>query len=244
MRPEDAEALEEMERQHELGEIVRRVRRAISMGRIDEAEKYAVRVQQIAPETTTAEELLGDLAMERGEFEQAREHYQRALEIEPANADAEARLGEAVLRIREGVDARVRMQEAVENPEEYTPFSKSPIVAAVYSVVPGLGQLYNQQYEKGLALVTAAMLLLAWVLSEVLSYTGASMIAVARNPRLRSEAAQEIVEAYGPMMWTLVALAVAAYFAIWIYSIVDAYRTCARMAEEADAFGVELDADR
>lgn len=241
MRPDDAAALEEMERQHRLAELVRRTRRALAINRPAQAEQLAAEAAELAPDTTTVEELLGDVAMAGERYETARKHYERALEIEPINADAEAKLGEAVINIRQGTDLRDRMEQAVEHPEDYRGFHKSPVVAAIYSIIPGVGQLYNQQYEKGLAIVAAAMLLLAWVLSEVLAFTGASLIAGARNPRLHTEEARQVVEGYGPFMWTLIALAIAAYLVLWIYSIWDAYHTCCRMAKEADALGVEID---
>ncbi len=240
MRRDDAQILEEMERQHKLGDLVRRTLRAISMGRIDQAENYAGQAQELAPDTTTVEELLGDLAMAKGHYEDAREHYERALEIEPINEDAEEKLGEAVIKIREGTDVIERMEDAVENPDEYRGFHKNPVIAAIYSIIPGAGQLYNQQYEKGLAMAAGAILLFAWALSEIVAYTGASMIAGARNSRLATEQAQQVMEGYGPLMWTLITLAIVAYLAILAYSIWDAYHTCARMKKEADEFGVEV----
>ncbi|MBD3291957.1 MAG: hypothetical protein GF393_03470 [Armatimonadia bacterium] len=240
-REEDREALEEMERQHRLGELVKRTRRAIAMNRPAEAEKLAAEATELAPDTTTVEELLGDVAMARARYVEARKHYERALEIEPINADAEAKLGEAVIRIRSATDVRDRMEDAVENPDEYKGFRKTPITAAFYSIIPGLGQLYNGEYYKGLIIAAIEMLLLAWLLSKLLAYQGASLIAGAQNPRLDPEAARQVVEGYGAFTWTLIVLAIVAYLAIWVYSIFDAWKTCTRLAKEADEMGVEVD---
>ncbi len=238
MRQDDRQALDEMERQHQLGELVRRTRRAIAMNRPDQAEVLAAQAAEFAPDTTTVEELLGDVAMAQGRYVEARRHFERALEIEPINADAEAKLGEAVIKIRASTDVVERMEHAVENPDEYKPFRKNPLTAAFYSAIPGLGQLYCGEYYKGLAMAGSAMLLLAWVLSRLLAYQGASLIAGASNPRLNPAAAQQVVEGYGPFTWTLIVLAIIAYIAIWVYSIFDAWTTCQRMAKEQDTMGV------
>lgn len=241
MRRDDAGALEEMERGHQLSELVRRTRRALSMNRPDQAQKLAAEVVELAPDTTTAEELLGDVAMAQGRFVEARRHFERALEIEPINADAERKLGEAVLRIGGSVRLKERMEEAVENPEEYSRFRRTPLVAAAYSVVPGFGQLYNQQYEKGLAMTAVAMALLAWVLSELLGYSGTSLISEAPNPSLDTARARELLaQQYDTLWWVLIILAIAAYMVLWVYSVWDAYMTCKRMAREADELGIEM----
>ncbi|MGC9317091.1 MAG: hypothetical protein ACP5KN_03540 [Armatimonadota bacterium] len=244
MPPDDADELEEMQRQHELGQLVTRTKRAISMGDLHEAEQFARQATELAPDTTTVEELLGDLAMAKRDYTAARDHYQRALQIEPINADAEEKLGEAVLHIEQGSRVRERMEKAVDHPDEYTGFRRNPIVAAFYSVIPGLGQLYNHEYEKGLAMAGAAMLLLAWVLSKLLAYSGANLIADATNPQLDTERARQVVEGFGPLTWTLIVLAIVAYLGIWVYSVVDAYRVCAEQAREADDLGVELEPER
>jgi len=237
-------SIEDLERERQLGDLVRRAHRAIGMGRPDQAARFAEEAAALAPETTTIEELLGDVAMAEGHFVEARQHYHRALEIEPSNADAEEKYAEAVLRIDSTTRRVERMEEAVDSPDEYTAFRRNPVAAAFWSVIPGFGQLYNHEYEKGLAMLGAAMLLLAWLLSKLLTYSGASLIAGARNPRLDTEGARQVVEGYSAVTWTLIVLAIIAYVAIWVYSIFDAYRVCAEQAKEADDLGVELGAGR
>ncbi len=236
----DADSIEELERELQLGDLVRRARRAIGLGRPDQAAKLAQEAVALAPGTTTVEELLGDVAMADGRFVEARDHYHRALEIEPSNADAEEKYAQAVLRIDSATRRVERMEEAVDSPDEYTAFRRNPVSAAFWSTIPGFGQLYNHEYEKGLAMLGAAMILLAWLLSKLLSYSGASLIAGARNPRLDTEGARQVIEGYGALTWALIVLAIIAYLAIWVYSIFDAYRVCSRQAREADDLGVEL----
>ncbi len=83
--------LEEMERQHQLGELVRRTRRAISANRFTQAETLAAEANELAPDTTTVEELLGDVAMAQKRYEDARRHFERALAIGPSLLGVNAR---------------------------------------------------------------------------------------------------------------------------------------------------------
>ncbi len=230
------------EREAELGKLFLRARRALNQGKIPQAESIAEQIQQMVPDTTSAEELSGDVAMANKRYGEARDRFQRALEIEPANSDAERKYGEAVLVIAQGSRLRERVEEIAEDPEAYKSQKKLPWLAAFYSVIPGLGQVYNRQYEKGMALVAGALILLAWILSQLVSYSGASLIAESgrRSGKLDVDRAQQVVDAWGPLTWALVSLAIAVYLAITIYSILDAYRTCKQDIQEADELGVEV----
>lgn len=233
---------DEIDRDIALGKLYAQARRALTQGDVARAADLADQATSLAPDTTSTEELLGDVALARKCYSEARDHYHRALEIEPANVDAERKYGEAVLMLARGERLRARVAEVAEDPTRLQRSHKIPWVAAFYSIIPGLGQIYNRQYEKGLALIAAGLILLSWVLSQVISYYSAGMIVEAGRPhgKLDTERAQQVVEAWGPLMWTLVVLAIVVYLGLWAYSVVDAYRTCKEDLREEDELGVDL----
>ncbi|MCD6361849.1 MAG: tetratricopeptide repeat protein [Armatimonadetes bacterium] len=241
--PQDASGpIDEVERDIALGKLYTRARRLLSRGQVELAAEVVAEVVELAPGTTSAEELLGDVAMARGDYEQARDHYLRATEIEPANADAERKYGEAVLEVARRQRLRHRVEEVAEDPDSYQRSRKIPWIAAFYSIIPGLGQIYNRRYEKGLALIASALILLSWVLSQLISYYSAGLVVSAGHShgKLDTERAREVVAAWGPLTWALVVLAVIAYLGIWVYSILDAYHTCVQDTREEDQLGVDL----
>ena len=156
MADSDSGPADEIEREIALGKLYTQARRALSQGRLQKAIELAGEITLIAPDATSTEELLGDVASAQKRYSEARAHYKRALVIEPANIDAERKYGEVVLELSRGDRVRRRVEEVAEDPAKYRRFRKIPWVAAFYSVIPGLGQIYNRQYEKGMALVAAA----------------------------------------------------------------------------------------
>lgn len=233
---------DEVDREIALGKLHVQARRALGQGQVDRAAELAEQTAALDPDATSTEELLGDVALAQKRYPEARDHYQRALQIEPANADAERKYGEAVLVLARGQRLRARVTEVAEDPTKLQRSHKIPWVAAFYSIIPGLGQIYNRQYEKGLALIAAALILLSWVLSQIISYYSAEMIVEAGRPhgKLDTERARQVVQAWGPLTWTLVVLAMVVYLGIWLYSILDAYRTCKEDIREEDELGVDL----
>ncbi len=232
----------DIDRDAELGKLYTSARRALGRGKVKQAAVIVEQIVALAPDTTSSEELLGDVAMAEGRVVEARDHYLKAIEIEKANADAERKYGEAVLAIAQGEDLRKRVQEVADNPEGYRGFRRTPWMAAMYSLIPGAGQIYNREYEKGLALVAGGLILLSWILAQLVSYSSASLIVEAARPsgKLNIERAQQLVQAWGPWTWAGVVLAIIIYLGIVVYSILDAYRTCEQQADEADEVGVEL----
>lgn len=242
MRGPDDRSDNDIDREVELGKLYTRARRALGGGKVEQAAVIVEQIVALAPDTTSSEELLGDVAMAEGRTVEARDHYLRAMEIEEANADAERKYGEAVLAVTQGESFRKRVEEVVDNPEGYQRFRKTPWLAATYSLIPGAGQIYNREYEKGLALVASGLILLSWILAQLVSYSSASLIVEAARPsgKLNIERAQRLVQAWGPWTWAAMVLAIIIYLGILVYSMLDAYRTCEQQADEADEVGVEL----
>lgn len=242
MRGPDDLSDSDIDREVKLGKLYTSARRALNRGKIEQAAVIVEQIVALAPDTTSSEELLGDVAMAEGRKVEARDHYQRAMEIEEANADAERKYGEAVLAIAQGASFRKRVEEVADSPEGYQRFRKVPWMAAIYSIIPGAGQIYNREYEKGLALVAGGLILLSWILSQLVSYSSASLIVEAGRPsgKLNTERAQQVVQAWGPWTWAAIVLAIIVYVGMMIYSILDAYHTCKVQADEADDVGVEL----
>ncbi len=237
---------EEQEREYQLGELYTKARRALRRGQIAAADKLVQEAAALAPDTTSVEELLGDVALAQKNYADAKRHFERALEIEPINADAERKLGEVVLVLGQAEHLRQRVEDVTEDPTKRVRFTKQPLVAALLSFVfPGFGQLYNSQHEKGLGLFALCALLLMLLLDRLIMSPFARMARqAARHGHVgiseQMERTRDALAHYGFVAWTLIALGIAVYLGLWIYTIVDAYRTCQQQAREADELGVEI----
>jgi len=237
---------EDQEREYQLGQLYTRARRALRRGQLAEADNIAQAAARLAPDTTSVEELRGDVALAHKNYAEARQHFQRALEIESANADAERKLGQLAIILDDAQRLRRRVEEVAEDPSKRFRFSKQPTLAALLSVIfPGFGQLYNSQYEKGLGMFATAFTLLIVLIDRLLFSPFVTMAReAAHGGRVpvgeQMERTRDLVAGYGFLAWTLIALGILAYLALWTYSVVDAYKTCQQQAREADDLGVEL----
>lgn len=143
-------------------------RLALHVRRIEEALEIAQRLVAAKPSSTTAHELLGDVKAALGQLEEAEKEFRLAAELEPANADAHRKLGEVVLR-RKSAEFEQRMLEM--QLEDRTlrgaPHPEAEGAAIRSGLFPGLGQLYNGDYEKGAALAAGGMITLGLAVNGV-----------------------------------------------------------------------------
>ncbi len=140
-----------------LGETVSR---ALYFQRLEEAERAVVKLAEVAPDSTTTWELRGDVLLAQGKLPEASQAFEKAIELEPANADAERKFAAVQLDLSEAQGQREMLESG--NLEQLRgAVSKEPGAAAARSAFfPGLGQVYNGEYEKGVAMFVVAFALL------------------------------------------------------------------------------------
>ncbi len=198
--------------EEEFGRLAEQVARALDFGRLPEATQAVARLLKMAPESTTAHELHGDVLRAQGNVQAAREAYRKSMELEPANADAERKYAELTLQVAETQGDRAALLAGDLTKFRGAPH-KDPGGAAARSLIfPGLGQLYNGDFELGLGLAVAALVLLV----PVLLWWAAPLVEAMLVPMIHRTA-----EPPGVGGW----LSLVALIGVYGYSAVEAYRT-------------------
>ncbi len=144
----------------ELGLLYEKLRAALHYQRIEEAEKTANKLLEAAPESTTSWELWGDVLLAQGKIEEAADAFKKAVELEPANADAERKYASVQLDLHQAKWQRQAL-ESGDLSQFRGAANKEPGTAAARSALfPGLGQVYNGEYEKGLIMFFVGLVFL------------------------------------------------------------------------------------
>ncbi len=138
-----------------------KARLALHLARLEEASDLATRMLAARPESTTAHELMGDVYALTNKLAEAEAEFRLASELEPANADAQRKLGEVVLRRAAPSFDRLLLEADLADRSHRGMHKANPQAAAFRSALfPGLGQLYNGEYERGLVLAGLGIILL------------------------------------------------------------------------------------
>lgn len=189
----------------EFQELYDKARMALHVGHADQALELASAMVEARPESTTAHEVLGDAYAAMGKLTEAEAAYRRAIELEPANADAQRKLGEVVLRLKDREFQRQMMEARLQEQAFRGMPTPEPQAAALRSgLFPGLGQLYNGEYEKGFALAVAGLVCLG-----LMAHGGFAMM---------------LPEEYNPWAVWYVVIGASLGLGIYVYSIWDAAR--------------------
>lgn len=203
----------------QFGRLYETALRELRFGNRQVAAEIAEQLLAAAPESTSAHELAGDVLAAQGKRSQARDHYRRAVDLEPANADAERKYAEAALVIG-SAERTKRLLETGSVDELRGAVAKNPGAAVTRSLFfPGLGQLYNGDYEKGLIACVVSLPLLG------LGLWGVSNLIMAASPRATST--PSVLE------HVLGLLGIFGYGALLAWSVWDAWR--AGQAEQPDS---------
>jgi tetratricopeptide (TPR) repeat protein len=248
MAMDSAERRDEIEEELQAAEFERlygTVRMQLRRGQTDSAAQAAAELLERWPESTTAHELMGDVLQVQGKTTQAMAAFTKARELEPANADAERKYAALLLRTGETERRRERMTMALENPAAHVRTKQNrPVVAAALAFVfPGFGQVYNDDYVKGLGLFAGASVLLILLVNDLVinPYTEA-IRAQGRRHGLsvdrQIEATRAALSGFGVLHWALIFMCVMALIALSVYGIWDAYKIAQRMQAEQDEIGV------
>ncbi len=224
--------------QVELEKLLSRVQLLLRTGDLTGAQETASELAEQYPDSTSAHEQLGDVYLAMGRSAQARRHYRRALQLEPANADAERKFAGALVDMSPDEQRRQAIRSLVSGSEDYEPSPRRPLNAVLAAgLFPGLGQLYNRQYEKGLALFGgAAVLVMLLFYGFVMKPWGVVAHQSAGETltwQQQMQQAQEVLVNMPAGHWVLLICGTVLFVAAHAYCIYDAYKTA---HEQVDAF--------
>lgn len=207
-------------------EVMNRIRELLGQatlarirGRKEEALKLAQEALTLDEGNGEAHELVGDLLMDLNRGEQALGSFQRARELMPDRVALEDKMARAALRKAKRLETLARSEALLAGKEGAARRKRSPGYAALLSlIVPGLGQLYNGEVVKGLAMVAAFVLLAPLAMLAVLREVSAA-VGVFGGPSGPQMGVGGVLSALssGEALVVIIPLA-----GLWIYAIADA----------------------
>ncbi len=159
-------------------------------------------------------EFIGDILMGLNRGADALNSFKRARELNPSRVELEDKVGRAAIQRGAVMDSMAHMQAVLEGRAPQEPKRSTAIAAISSLLLPGLGQLYNGEFGKGLGLIAA---FLAFALPGIL----VTLRQVATSPG----AAQDYLSLLrGSVLW-LAPLAL-----IYLYAVADAVVRASRTA--------------
>ncbi len=151
--PDDPDKIDQAER------TLREANLARVRGQNSVADRLLREAADLAPNTASVLEAVGDNQVANNRFRDAKLTYARALKIDPNNKSVENKFGEMVLK----VDLHIDPFAHAETFDGYA----SPKIAVMLSVIcPGLGQMAAERYTKGGIMI--AIYAISWVLMALL----------------------------------------------------------------------------
>ena len=175
----NASSLSELQREEKAGALVMAARSAGRKGKRDEARAALRQALQLRPTDAGALEVLGDMYLEEGEQEKAIAVFQKGLQHNAKYAAFEEKIALAKLDLAEIEADKIRRQEFLEHGDTEKWRDKNPGLAAALSLVlPGAGQFFVEEYERGavfLGVAVASFALWYWPLASSMSGVTAAL---------------------------------------------------------------------
>lgn len=150
----------EAQRQREkAGGFIVVARNALKTGDRAKAQQAIKDAFAVNPGDAAAIDLLGDIYLEEGETERALQLYERALQAHPGNANFEEKLAICKLDLAEIEADKLLKGVLLETGDQGKVFERSTAKAVTLSLIlPGAGQFYNEENEKGVAFLVGYLL--------------------------------------------------------------------------------------
>jgi tetratricopeptide (TPR) repeat protein len=150
------EQYEAQRRSERAGAFVLAARRALQKGDREEAKAQLKQAFTTNPGDEKAVDVLGDVYLEEGETEKALELFEKALRHYPHNTAFQEKAAICRLDLAEMEADKNVVPLLVDVGDKSKIFERSPHKAVSLSVfLPGAGQFYNEENEKGAAFVGA-----------------------------------------------------------------------------------------
>ncbi|MEO6908152.1 MAG: hypothetical protein ABI210_09710, partial [Abditibacteriaceae bacterium] len=150
-------------RQEKVGALVMAARRALRRGEKETARQELQKALKLDVNDCGALELLGEFYMAEGEQEKAMTVLEKGHKLYPQHAAFEKNIALCILDLEEMKRAKSHvMQLGAPDPDSW--MDHKPLYAAVFSVLPGAGQVYNGDN------ISAAIIFGVWVITSLLWY--------------------------------------------------------------------------
>ena len=192
-------------------------------GNYEKAMELVKRANEISPHNPQVLELMGDILRARGQPREALEKYRSALAAQPNRPSVEEKIAVVTLELTE-MAKREEMRAWLREHPEYRPRGKNPSLAVIASLaIPGAGQVYNEDWVKGLIIFGA------WLLC-LFSFTSPLYDALQHGVQAGSvEGITEALRSWSTLKLLWVWLTMIACAVIWTYSFIEAGITAYRL---------------
>lgn len=163
-----ASEIEALQSAEKAGALVMAARNSLRRGRREEARAQLKQAFQITSTDCAALELLGDLFLEEGEQQKAIAIFERGRKYHPAHAAFEEKIALAHIDLEEMKRDALLKEAAIkgELPIASKASERKPgSVAFLSLLLPGAGQWYNEEPERGAVFLGISLLLFAaWLI--------------------------------------------------------------------------------